>query len=124
MLSNNPSKAKLETISQTDISKVEVPPDVFKRRRSSTGSTCSRSITNAKYMKVKTKLFKYMKEINFQQIFEIKRQMNPQKSSLRAGRCICLLLNAFNYYEKGKKIPYPNVLDPEFKDWESIKNCL
>ena len=69
MMSNNASKKKLDTICEAefnqDLVKLETPKEAFRKKRSSTTSNCSKSITNAKYMKVKTKLFKYMKEINF-----------------------------------------------------------
>jgi len=67
--------------------------------------------------RVKAKVLKYQKEINFNIILEFKRSSNPGKGIAKAARSLCLLLVCF-------KNSYTGISDPLFKDWTASRAFL
>lgn len=64
---------------------------------------------------IRSKIKKYLRDINFKTIIHFKNQQEPTKSCYRAAKCLCLLLEAMNKNQ---------VYKTNFNDWSGIKTYI
>lgn len=65
---------------------------------------------------IKAKVSKYMKEINFKTIVNLKRQVEPSISCFKAAKCLCQILSAFENK--------PSIVTKQLNEWNDIKSFI